>query len=171
MRVDVVDIFGMIIFWLFLLIGVAVIPFGIAGTFIIVADALVYGLITGFEKITLPFVGLLLAIALGVELIEELLSAFMAKRFGGSKWAMIGAIVGGFAGAIIGTPITPVLGTLLGGFLGAFMGAMLLEWLHTSDFQNSVKVGIGAFFGAVGGKVTKLLVAVFMVILVGIQVF
>ena len=99
------EVVGMIFFWIFLLLGIAVIPFGIAGTFIIVADAFIYGLITGFDhKITLPFVGLLLAIAILVELIEELLSGIMAKKFGGSKWAMVGAIAGGFFGAVIGTP-------------------------------------------------------------------
>ena len=165
-----VEVLGMIIFWLFLLVGVAVIPFGVAGTFIIVADVLIYGLATGFDKITLPFVGLLVAIALAVELIEELLSAFVAKRFGGSKWAMAGAFIGVFLGAIIGTVITPVLGTLLGGFFGAFFGAMLLEWIHTSDLQNAFKVGVGAFFGAVGGKVAKIVVAVIMVIMIGFRV-
>lgn len=165
------EIAGTILFWLVLLTGVAVIPFGVAGTFIIVADALIYGLFTGFERITLPFVGLLLAIALGIELIEELMSAFMAKRFGGSKWAMVGAFVGGFLGAVFGTSVTPVLGTLLGGFFGAFLGAMFLEWVHTSDLENAFKVGLGAFFGAVGGKVTKIVVAVIMVVMVGFRVF
>ena len=165
------EVVGMIFFWLFLLIGIAIIPFGLAGTFIIVADALVYGLATGFDRITLPFVGLLLAIALGVEFIEELLSAYMAKKFGGSKRAMVGAIAGGIMGAVIGTPITPVLGTLFGGFFGAFFGAMFLEWFHTSDFPSACKAGLGAFFGAVGGKVTKILVAVIMVIMIGFRVF
>ena len=57
------EVVGMIFFWLVLLVGVAVIPFGLAGTFIIVVDAFVYGLVTGFGKITLPFVGFLLLIA------------------------------------------------------------------------------------------------------------
>ena len=165
------EILGMIVFWIFLIAGVVIIPFGVAGTFIIVADALVYGLITGFERITLPFVGLLLAMALFVELIEALLGAVLAKRFGGSKWGMTGAIIGGTVGAIIGTPITPVLGTLLGGFIGAFIGAMSLEWFHTSDPHNALKVGFGAFLGALGGKVTKIVVAIIMVIMVGVRVF
>jgi len=165
------EIVGVVLFWLVLLIGVAVIPFGVAGTFIIVADTLIYGLASGFEKITLPFVGLLLAIALGVELIEELMSAFMAKKFGGSKGAMVGAFVGGFLGALFGTAAAPVLGTLLGGFFGAFFGAMLLEWIHTTDLQNAFKVGIGAFCGAVGGKIMKIVVAVIMVVMVGTRVF
>jgi uncharacterized protein YqgC (DUF456 family) len=166
-----VEIIGLIFFWIFLFIGIAIIPFGIAGTFVIVVDALIYGLATHFDKITLPFVGLLLGMAVAVELIEGILGAYMAKKFGGSKYAMAGAIVGGILGAIVGTPMAPVVGTLLGGFFGAFTGATLLEWLHTSDFQKSVKVGMGAFFGAVGGKITKIVVAVIMVVMIGFRVF
>ena len=161
----------MVFFWLVLILGVVIIPFGIPGTFIIVADALIYGLVTSFSKITLLFVGLLFVIALAVELVEALFGAFLAKRFGGSKWGMAGAMIGGFLGAVAGTPITPVLGTLLGGFFGAFVGATTLEMLHTSDFKNSFKVGVGAFLGAVGGKVTKIVVAVIMVVMVGLRVF
>ncbi|MFH1941052.1 MAG: DUF456 domain-containing protein, partial [bacterium] len=117
------EVVGMFFFWLVLLIGVVLIPFGMAGTFLIVADAFVYGLVSGFEEITLPFLGLLLAIAVAVEFMEELLSAAMAKKFGGSKWAMVGAVAGGFIGAVVGTLAAPVLGTLLGGFFGAFCGA------------------------------------------------
>lgn len=165
------EVVGMFFFWLVLLIGVVLIPFGMAGTFLIVADAFVYGLVSGFEEITLPFLGLLLAIAVAVEFMEELLSAAMAKKFGGSKWAMVGAVAGGFIGAVVGTPAAPVLGTLVGGFFGAFCGATLLEWIHSADFQNAIKAGAGAFFGAVGGKVTKFLVAVVMVIMIGFRVF
>ena len=165
------EVIGMLLFWLGLLLGIVLIPFGIAGTFIIVADVFIYGLITGFSQISLPFVGMLLGIAIGVELIEELLSGIMAKRFGGSKWSVIGAIIGGLIGAVVGTPVTPILGTLLGGFFGAFLGAMILEWLHTSDFSRAFKVGIGAFFGALGGKITKIVVAILMVVLIGVRVF
>ncbi len=165
------EIAGIIIFWIVLIGGIVVIPFGIPGTFIIVADALVYGLATGFEKITLLFVGILLAMAVAVEVVEGILGAFMANRFGGSKWSMAGAILGGFIGAVIGTPIAPVIGTLLGGFLGAFTGATLLEWIHSSDIERSLRAGLGAFFGAVGGKITKIVVAIIMVIMTGIRVF
>ncbi len=165
------DVVFIILLWIFLIAGVAVILFGVAGTFVIVGASLVYGLVTGFETISLPFVGLLLGLALAVELVEELLSGVMAKRYGGTKWAVAGAIVGGLVGAVLGTPVAPVLGTLLGGFLGAFGGATLLEWLHTSDLRRAARVGVGAFFGAVGGKITKILVAVIMVVLVGIRLF
>jgi uncharacterized protein YqgC (DUF456 family) len=163
-------IVGMVFFFLILLVGIALIPFGIAGTFIIVADAFVYGWITGFEAISWPFLGLLLGLALIVEVIEALLGAYAAKRYGGTKWAMAGAVLGTFLGAIVGTMATPVLGTVLGAFIGAFAGATLLEWFHTSDFHNSVRVGAGALMGAIGGKMTKLLVAVVMAVLIVIRI-
>lgn len=160
------EIVGLIFFFLFLIAGVIVIPFGIAGTFVIVVDALIFGLITGFEKITISFIGILLALAVIVELLEAFLGAYMAKRFGGSKWAMGGAIAGGLIGAVAGTPMLPVIGTFLGCFLGAFIGAALLELVHSSDLENALKAGFGAFFGTVGGKMTKILVAIIMVVLI-----
>ena len=114
----------------------------------------------------MPFVLILLAIALGVELIESIFGAILAKKFGGSKWGMLGAI-----GALIGTPVMPVLGTLIGGFMGAFVGATLLEWIHTNKLNRGFRVGLGAFFGALGGKVTKLIAAIIMVILVMIRLY
>jgi len=162
---------GMIVFWLIILVGIAVIPFGIAGTFIIVADVLAYGWITGFRDFSPSFAGILLLIAVAVELVEAVLGAYMAKRFGGSRWAMVGAVIGGIAGALIGTPIVPILGTLLGAFLGAFVGAAFLEFLHASDASAALRAGIGAFFGTVGGKMTKLVAAVVMAVMTATRVF
>ena len=165
------EILGLILFWLFLIIGILSIPFGLPGTFIIVADALVYGLLTHFEKISLGFVGILLLIAVVLEILEALLGAFMAKKFGGSKWGIVGAMIGVFIWAVVGTPLIPVLGTLLGAFCGAFIGAWLLEGMHTQDWHHASKVGVGALFGTVGAKMTKIMVAVVMVIMVGFKVF
>jgi uncharacterized protein len=161
----------MIFFWLILILGIVLIPFGIEGTFVIVADALVYGLLTGFERVTLLFLGLLLGIALLVELFEFVFGGILARKFGGSKWAVAGAIIGGFLGAVIGTSVMPVLGTFVCGFLGAFLGAFSVELFQSMNFENALKVGAGAFLGAVGGKMTKIIVAVVMVVMIGIKVF
>jgi uncharacterized protein YqgC (DUF456 family) len=166
-----VEVVGMIFFWIFLIVGIVLIPFNLPGTFVIVADALVFGLITKFDRITIPFVLTLLVIAVCLEAMEAFLGAAMAKKYGGSKWAMGGAVLGGIVGAIFGTPITPVLGTLIGLLIGAFLGASLLEGLHSGNWENAWRVGLGAFFGTLGGKVTKILVAVVMVIMIGFKVF
>ena len=161
---------GVVLLVFFLIVGVAVILFGIAGTFVIVAAALIYGLLTRFETLPLSFILLLLGLTLAVEVIEELAAAVLARRFGGSKWAMLGALVGSFTGAVAGTPVAPVLGTLIGGFAGAFTGACFLEWIHTSDLRRSLRVGTGALLGAMGGKMTKITVAVIMTVLVAVRV-
>jgi len=166
-----VTVLGLIIFWIILIASVAAIPFGIPGTFIIVVSSLVYGWIHSFDKLSLPFLGLLLAIAVGLEIMEELFGAYMARRLGGSKWAVAGAIIGGLLGAIAGTPVTPVAGTLLGGFAGAFIGAMSLEWIHSRNTGKAFKVGLGALFGAVGGKISKLLVSLLMLVMIAFKLF
>jgi len=166
-----VEIIYIILLSILLLAGMVVIFFNIAGTFIIVGSAFLFGLLTGFREITLNFCLLLLGIALALEIVEGLLGSLLAKKFGGSKWAMIGAIVGGTAGAILGTPVAPVLGTLLGGFLGAFGGALLLEWVSCGNFEVAFKAGLGALCGAIGGKITKIIVAVVMTIMVYVKLF
>jgi uncharacterized protein YqgC (DUF456 family) len=163
------EILGIIFFCLVLLVGVATIPFNIAGTFIIVADAFIYGLVTRFSEISLSFVIILLSMAIGMEILEALFGALLARKYGGSKWGMLGAMIGGTAGAIVGTPLMPVLGTLTGAFMGSFLGAMTFEFLHCKEYRRAIRVGFGAFLGVISGKVTKIFVALLMVGMIGMR--
>jgi len=165
------EIAGTILFFLILIAGVIIIPFGVAGTFIIAADSLVYGLATGFEKISITLVIVLFGISIGLEIFEAVFGAMLAKKFGGSKWAAAGAIIGGFLGAVAGSSAAPVIGTLLGGFFGAFTGAAIFELLTSGDSKRSLHAGIGAFIGALTSKITKIIIAITMVIAVTIQFF
>jgi len=167
----ILEILGHILFWFVMLAGIVIIPFGIPGTFVIVGNALVFAWLTNFSEVTWKFLGLLLLIAVAVEVLEFFIGAATAGKYGASRLGMLGAIVGGFLGAIWGTGIVPLLGTLLGAFAGAFAGATLFEYINTKDFEKSVQVGFGAFLGTVGGKLTKIAVAVAMVVMVGFQVF
>ncbi|MBN1781778.1 DUF456 domain-containing protein [bacterium] len=158
---------GSIFFWIILVIGVGLIPFGLAGTFLIVLAAFVYGLITGFAEISMGFILVLLSMAVGMELLESLMGAILAKKFGGSKWGMAGAFMGGLIGAVLATPVWPILGTLVGGFLGSFLGAASFEFVHRRRTGHAFRVGAGAFLGALGSKITKIMVAVIMLVLIG----
>ncbi|MCG8605341.1 DUF456 domain-containing protein, partial [bacterium] len=141
----VLEILGILIFWLVMFVGVALIPFGIPGTFLILVNVLVYGWLTDFVDITWGFLGFLFFIAILAEAIEFFLGAAAAGRYGASKFAMLGAVIGGFVGAIWATSIFPLVGTLLGAFLGAFGGAALFEYITSKDVEKSVKAGWGAF--------------------------
>lgn len=161
---DIALVFG-------LLIGIAIIPFGLPGKFVIAGEALLYGWLTHFDHFNLTFVGILLFIAVVAELVETVLSAIFAKKFGGSKQGMVGAIIGSMIGAIIGTPVTPVLGTIVGAFLGAFLGATLLEWIRHHEMKDAIHVGFGAMIGSMSTVFFKFFVAVFMMILILVKIF
>lgn len=167
----ILEIFGQIAFWFFMFVGIVIIPFGIPGTFLIFGNALIYAWLTDFAEITWAFLGVLLLIAILVELIEFFLGAAAAGKYGASKTGMFGAIVGGILGAIWGTGVVPLIGTLLGAFAGAFAGAALFEYAVTKDPEKSIRVGFGAFLGSLGGKLTKIAAAVAMVVMVGVRIF
>ena len=167
----ILEILGHIIFWLVMIAGIVIIPFGIPGTFIILGNALVYGWLTDFVEVSWSFLGVLLLIAVIAEVIEFFLGAATAGKYGASKTGMFGAIVGGFLGAIFGTTIVPLIGTLIGAFVGAFAGAALFEYAESKDFDKALRVGFGAFLGSLGGKLMKIAAAVAMVVMVGFRVF
>jgi len=166
----VLEVVGYIVFWLVMMISIAVIPFGFPGTFVIVINALVYGWLTDFADVTWKLLGILLLIAIVVEVIEFFLGAAAAGKYGGSRLGMIGAIVGGFIGAVWGTPVIPPIGILFGAFIGAFGGAALFEYIDSRDWNRSLRVGYGAFLGTVGGRLTKIAAAVAMVVMVGYSI-
>lgn len=163
-------LFG-ILFWIVLIAGVAVTPLGLPGTFIIAVSVLIFDVLTDFEGFNSALIVFLFVLAILMEILEATLSGYMAKRFGGSKLSIFGAIAGGLIGAIWGTMIFPVIGTLLGAFLGAFIGAFLGEYFLSREFDRSLLAGIGAFVGAVGGKTMKTITALAMVVTVGFYYF
>lgn len=161
------QVFGLILFFLFLVLGIAAIPLGFPGTFVIFADALVYGLITGFRgAITWPILLILLGLAVLSELFEFLLGTFTTLKFGASRWGVLGTLFGGILGAASGSALLPVVGTLFGALAGAFLGAFVLEMIHQSDQSRAARAGYGAFVGRILGTAMNLSCAVAMVAII-----
>ena len=115
---------------LLLLLGLALIPFGLPGTFVIVSAAGLYGYFTDFTAVTFPVVLALLAAALLAEGVEALAGVIGARRYGSGNFGVILSIVGGLAGAVLGAPVLFGLGALPGAFIGAFAGAVGAELLR-----------------------------------------
>ncbi|MFQ6092662.1 MAG: DUF456 family protein [bacterium] len=149
-------IIGQIFFWLFI---------NLPGTFLMAGVAFVYALLTRFETFTPSVLIALLGLAALAELIEYVIGTFITVKHGASRWGVLGAIGGGILGAIWGTPIMPVVGTVIGGFLGAYLGAFLLEYLNYKNTERAVQAGYGAFVGKIGGSLSKLIVALAMIII------
>lgn len=123
--------------------------------------------------LTLPGVWVLLAVALGVQLLwlpeifswwtfgacvviaalgevgETVATGVGAARGGASRAGVVGAIVGTLFGALFGTFIpVPIVGTLVGAALGAAAGATTAELaIKNRGWRESTKAGAGAAAG------------------------
>jgi len=133
--------------------GLALIPFGLPGNWVIALCALAgVGLGSGWRTFGLVLGGAVLA-----EALEWAGTLLAARRTGAGRAGLWGAMAGGFVGAVLGTPVLPILGTFLGAGLGAFAGAFLGEWgVARRGGAASLKAGFGAFVGTLAGKVLKI---------------
>jgi uncharacterized protein YqgC (DUF456 family) len=170
MLASFLHVVGLILFGLFLVLGIAAIPLGFPGTFIIFADALIYGLISRFRgAISWQVLLILLGLATFSELVEFLFGTFTTLKFGASRWGVLGTLAGGILGAAWGSAILPVVGTLLGALAGAFLGAFILEYIHREDQARAAKAGLGAFIGRIMGITLNLSCAIAMVAIILIR--
>ncbi len=135
---------------------------GIVGTFapvlpgapLIWAGMLVFGLMTGFEKLDWLFFLLQGLLAVAVMGIDYLATALGSRYFGASKAAVFGAVVGLFAGLFF---------LPLGLLIGPFAGAVLFELIFTRDSKTALRSGLGAVIGFWSGAVFKIILEVGMI--------
>lgn len=168
-----VNIMHYLIFMLFLivaLVGLISLVFGLPGNFIILADSVLYGWYGGFREITLKVIMVLILLAILGEIIEFALGVLGVKKHRGSKVAIGGSIAGGIVGAICGAPFLFGIGSIAGAFLGAFAGAFLVEFFRGKGLDQAMESGRGAFFGRVGGTITKGAIGVVMIIITIVSV-
>jgi uncharacterized protein len=139
----------------FIVAGFAGIVFpALPGTVLIAGGFLVYGLITGFDSLSVWFFvgqGVLIALSFAVDFLA---TAWGVRRFGGSKAAAWGAALGSLAVFIIGP-----LGILIGPLVGAIVGELLMG----EQVKQALNSGIGSFLGFIGGVVAKMFLAGIMV--------
>lgn len=131
----------------------AVVPF-VPGAPLILVAALAYAYATGFATLgwgRLLILGALTAIAVGLEYVA---GAIGTRRFGGSRWAVVGALAGGVLGMAFGP-----LGLLLGPVAGAVIG----ELLRGAQLETGVRSGVGTVLGLLAGAVAKFAIALAMI--------
>jgi hypothetical protein len=138
-----------------LLAGLAcsLIPF-LPGTPLILLAALVYAFATGFGSIGGGRLAILAGLTILAHVLDYIAGAVGTKMYGGSGWAVAGALIGGMVGLFLG-----LFGLLLGPILGATAG----EFLKKGELGQSVKAGFGTLIGLLLGVVARFTLAVTMV--------
>jgi uncharacterized protein YqgC (DUF456 family) len=78
-----------------------------------------------------------------------------ARRFGASKWGLLGVTIGAVVGIFFG---------IIGLFIGPVIGAIVGEFIAGKKVIDAGKAGWGSLLGTLGGMVGKLLIALAMII-------
>jgi hypothetical protein len=146
-----------LLLFVFDLAGLAITVMTLPGLWLMLAAAAVYALLTHGNYIGWWTLATLLVLATVAEIIEFTSSGAGAKRAGGGRAGLWGALLGGLLGGIFLSIIPiPVLSTLVGVCLGTFLGAMIGEFAFGREITHSVKIGFGAAKGRLFGTFIKL---------------
>ena len=128
----------------------------IPGTPLVFVGALVFAIATDFTPVGAGRLAILAGLAVAGWALEHVAGALGARRAGGGRAAVVGALLG----AVVGLAAAP-LGLLLGPIAGAIAG----ELVTGRDPAGSVRTGIGTALGVLGGVVAHFAFALTMVAL------
>jgi len=107
---------------------------------------------------TLPedwiFLSITLVIAMVIFVLDYIIPVVGTKKFGGTKYGMIGTTVG-----LLVAIFFPVLGPL-GIIIWPFVGALAGELINKADSKTATKAAFGSFLGFITGTFMKFLVSV-----------
>jgi len=148
---------------LVVVLTVVLIVLGLAGSLLpvlpgsplILAGAVLYAWHTQFTVVGWTDLTVLAVLALAGQSLDYAAAALGAKKYGASRWGMIGACIGGTLGLITAN--------IIGLVVGSFAGAVVLELLKGAELKASVKVGYGTLVGFLCGAVGKVIIAFIMV--------
>jgi len=101
-------------------------------------------------------------IDIGLIILDYLIRAIGAKKFGASKWGIVGSIIGMIIGIFFGP---------FGIFIGAFLGAIAGELISGKKGNDAIKIGIGTFLGNLAGTAMKLSFGIFVLFIDIIALF
>jgi uncharacterized protein len=126
------------------------------GTTVILLAAVLHRIMLGSEKsIGWVAIAVLVLLTLVSYALDFASGYWGARRFGASKWGLLGVTIGAVVGIFFG---------IIGLFIGPVIGAIVGEFIAGKKVIAAGKAGWGSLLGTVGGMVGKLLIAVAMII-------
>ena len=149
-----VTVVGVVVAALFLagLVG-SVVPW-MPGPLFILAGAVVWAVATDFQTLGWGRLAVLAALAVLSFLLDFLAGAIGARRYGASRWGVVGALLGAVVGLFLGP---------LGLIAGCVVGAVVGELARGADLAGGVRSGLGALVGLLAGLLADLVLAITMI--------
>jgi len=151
--------------------GLASLLFGLPGTFVILAAALVYAWATDFAVVPWGTILWMGGLALLAEGIEFAAAARAPAGIRPSRRVAVAAIIGAVVGGIVGAPLFFGIGSLLGALAGAFAGAALATASQGGSTSESIRTGFAALRGRMLGFIIKSAIAVVMIVLLAAAIW
>ena len=147
-KIDTMDIFLLVIAFLFLaasfagsiIPGLPGVPLAYIGLWIAQATDRV-----DFSWQTLLIYGIVTVL---VQVLDYIVPAWGTKKYGGTKYGVVGSIIGVFVGLGFG---------FIGVIVGPLVGAIIGELINGKEIEEAVKAGWGSFIGILFGVVIKLI--------------
>lgn len=102
-----------------------------------------------------------------IQVLDYFIPAWGTKKFGGSKYGVLGSTIGLFVGLFMGP-----WGIIVGPFVGAVLGELLyfnrhpqdrIEQSENTNFNRALRAGFGSFIGLLTGTILKLICCGMMV--------
>ncbi len=119
------------------------------------AGVLIYAVYDGFESISWVLVLIFGVLTILSVILDYFGGVIGAKKYGATKWGLIGSVIGGIVGFF--------MGGIIGLIFGPFFGAVLFELIFGKDFRSSLKSGVGTLVGFLGGAIAKLVIGVIII--------
>jgi uncharacterized protein YqgC (DUF456 family) len=148
--------------WLFAIVLMAlgligtVIPI-VPGTTVILAAAVIHRMVLGADRsLGMSALIAMLVLTLVTYAIDAAAGYVGAKRFGATKWGLIGGIVGAIIGLFFG---------LFGLFVGPVIGAIAGELIGGKAVRKAGRAGWGTFLGSLAGVIAKLFIGLIMIVI------
>ncbi len=144
-----------------LVVGLLCVLVGILGSFLPVLPGLPIswlGLLlvhlTSAVPMNYVFLGVWLAVALLVLILDYVIPAMGTKKFGGSKYGVYGTTIGLIVGLFF-----PPFGFIVGPFVGAYIG----EMMNQQNSKVAAKAAWGSFIGFLTSSFMKFIVSLIFV--------
>jgi uncharacterized protein YqgC (DUF456 family) len=153
-----------------LALGIVLVAAGLAGLILpalpgmplVFAGAVAIAAADGFTRVGYVSLAVLAVLAAAGMVLDHLAGVLGARRFGASRWGIIGSL----AGLVVGLPFG-----LVGIVFGPALGALALEFARDRELRRAARAGTGVLVGFVLGTIGKYAIASVMIGLLALAYF